>query len=188
MVDLEDILAKRRSIRRYTDEKVSYDTIVEIIDDATHAPSSGNEQPWRFIIVDDQSLMKRISDDCKKSLLERIRKDPEDYVKKYQKMLENEAFNIFYNAPAVVFIVGDRSLKNSEKNCALAAGYFMISAVARGLGTCWINFAVYITSKELLDKLGITEKDMIVAPIIIGYPEHIPDMPERKKPDVTRIG
>jgi nitroreductase len=186
-MDFRDILARRRSIRRFTDDEVGDEILSGLIDDAICAPSSGNEQPWRFIVVKDGNLLRRISDDSKRSILSRIEKNPSDYAKKYEKMLSNEEFKIFYDAPTVVFIVGDGSLKNSTVNCALAASYFMMSAADRGLGTCWINFATAITSPELLQTLGISEEDIIVAPIAVGYPDTIPSMPKRKKPGVTII-
>ncbi|MDA3778668.1 MAG: nitroreductase [Bacteroidales bacterium] len=187
MNNFEEILIKRRSIRKYTKKKVSNEILVKIIEDAACAPSSGNEQPWKFIIVNNKSLIEKISDDAKTSILSRISKNPNDCAKKYEKMLKKESFNIFYNAPALVFIIGDKSLKNTIINCTLAASYFMMSAVTRGLGTCWINFATAITSQELLNTLGISKEYIIVAPIIIGYPDETPDMPKRKKLEIVKI-
>ena len=102
-------------------------------------------------------------------------------------MLKNDSFNIFYNAPALVFIIGDKSLKNTVINCSIAATYFMMSAANNGLGTCWINFATAITSQELLNKLGISKDSIIVAPIIIGYPDGIPDIPKRKELEIVKV-
>jgi len=187
MINFEELLIKRRSIRKYTEEKVPDETLMKIIEDAACAPSSGNEQPWKFIVVKNKSLMKKISDDAKASLLARISKNPDDYAKKYENMFLNESFNIFYNAPALVFIIGDKSLKNTVINCTIAATYLMMSAVNNGLGTCWINFATAITSQKLLNELGISKNDIIVAPIIIGYPDGIPDMPDRKKIEIINI-
>ena len=185
-MDFQDLLANRRSIRKFTDDEIGEETLRKLIGDAVCAPSSGNEQPWRFIVVSDRNLMRAISDDAKRSILARIQNDPSDYAKKYEKMLSSGDFNIFYNAPALVIVVGDLS-KNSVVNCSLAAGYFMMSAADAGLGTCWINFAKSITSPELLETLGLSEKDVIVAPIAVGRPAVIPSMPKRETPEVRVI-
>lgn len=187
MMNYEELLLKRRSIRNFKDKAIANETIIKIIKESTYAPSSGNEQPWKFIIVNDRQLMERISDEAKKNILKRIELNPKDYAKKYEQMLLNENFNIFYNAPTVVFIIGERSLKNMKINCSLSAGYFMMSAASRELGTCWINFGTVIKSPQLLKELGIPKDYEIVAPIIIGYPVEIPGMPSRKEPEILKI-
>ena len=151
------------------------------------APSAGNEQPWRFVLVNDKEMIKRISDESKKNILARITADPDDYAKKYERMLQKESFNVFYNAPCLVMILGSTHLKNLYVDCALAAGYLMMAATSRGLGTCWVNFATEIQDPGLKQELGIPEDCTIVAPIALGYPEKIPAAPKRKDPDILTI-
>lgn len=182
-----DLLRNRRSVRKFKNKPVPQDILTSVIQDSTLAPSSGNEQPWQFIIVSSPSFMAEISEDCKRALLDRIEKKPADYAVKYKSLLSKKEYNIFYNAPALVFIIGNGLLKNSEINCTLAAGYFMFSAVTHGLGTCWINFAKFIRSKRILQKLGMPADYFIVAPIIIGYPEKIPPAPLRKPAEIIRM-
>ena len=182
-----DLLLKRRSIRNYQEKAVANEIIMEIIKESTYAPSAGNGQPWKFIVINDRELMQEISDEAKRNILAKIAADPNNYVKKYQKMLMNEQYNIFYNAPAVVYIIGEKKLKNMPVDCALAASYFMMSAVARGLGTCWINFGRHISSPEMLKKLGFPKNHEMIAPIIIGYPAQIPPMARRKEPEIIKI-
>ncbi|MBD3307487.1 hypothetical protein GF339_13745 [candidate division KSB3 bacterium] len=186
-MQFSEILLKRRSIRKYLDQAVDMDLVQEIIHDATFAPSAGNEQPWQFIIVTDTDLLQRISDDCKTNLLARIANNPNDYAQKYQKMLQNPAFQIFYHAPCLIIIGGERHVKNLDVDCTLAASYIMMSATARGLGTCWINFAREITDPEILSQLGLPDTYTIVAPIILGYPAIEPSVPTRKEASIIKI-
>ncbi len=187
MITFDDLLKNRRSIRHFKETPVPTDTITSIIQDSTMAPSSGNEQSWQFIIVKDRSIMKDISQDCKNSILSRISRNPDDYAKKYETLLSKNEYNIFYNAPSLVFIMGTKRIKNSEINCCLAASYFMFSAIKHGLGTCWISFGKFICDDTIKQKLGITHDHFIVAPIILGYPEKIPPMPPRKPADIIKI-
>ena len=182
-----EILKSRRSIRNFQDKQVSVQIIKEIIDESILAPSAGNEQPWKFIIVTNKDMMSRISSEGKKNILNRIAANPEDYAKKYESMLQKESFNVFYNAPVVVFILGKADLKNLYVDCALAASYFMMSATNRGLGSCWVNFATEIKDPELIHELEIPEDHKIVAPIVLGYPVTIPPVPKRKEPDIINI-
>jgi len=185
-MNLSDILINRRSVRNYQPKPVPIDIIQNIINDSILAPSAGNEQPWEFIIVNNHKMIDRISTTCKKSMLQRIAANPGDYAKRYEKMLQNEAFHIFYHAPVVVFIIGDSGVKNLVADCALAASYFMFSATTKGLGTCWVNFGAEINDAELRKELGILNNHKIVAPLALGYPKKIPAIPARKPPQILK--
>jgi nitroreductase len=182
-----EILQQRRSVRKYLEKEVPMDIIHELIKEATFAPSAGNGQPWNFIIVNNKEMLKRMSDESKKNILNRINSNPGDYAEKYRKMLENESFNVFYNAPCLIIILGKSDHKNLLVDCALAASYLMMSATARNLGTCWVNLGTEIYDKDMIDELGLPEDQKIVAPIILGYPEIIPSMPNRKEPKILKV-
>jgi len=187
MNTFDELLKNRRSVRNFKETPVPEEIVTAIIQDSTLAPSSGNEQPWQFVVVLDKSFMADISRDCKESLLRKIAQNPNDYAKKYETLLNKAEYNIFYNAPALVFIVGTKQLKNSEVNCTLAASYFMFSAVNHGLGTCWISFAKFVSDDRIKKKLGLDPDLFIVAPIIIGYPKKIPASPPRNPAKILRI-
>jgi len=182
-----EILKNRRSIRKYKDKPVPLALIKCIINDSILAPSAGNEQPWKFVIVNNRDMINRISDECRKNILERIASNPNDYAKRYEKMLQNEAFHIFYHAPVVIYILGEVSLKNLSVDCALAAGYLMMSATSKGLGTCWVNFGTEIHNSDLRDELGLLDNYKIIAPIALGFPDKIPGIPYRKEPQILSI-
>jgi nitroreductase len=63
----------------------------------------------------------------------------------------------------------------------------MNGAAVRGLGTCWVNLGADIRDPGLRDELGLTDELKVVAPVIIGYPESIPPVPQRKSPDILKI-
>jgi len=186
-MDFKELYKNRRSIRNYKDQPVSIEMLKDIIKESTLAPSSGNSQPWKFVIVNNKEMMKRISDESKKNLLKRIDESPEDYIKNYENALKNENFNVFYNAPALIIVTGLRNYRNLLIDCALCVGYMMNLAVARGLGTCWVNLGSDIRDPALLEELGITDDIQIVAPIIIGYPGNIPPPPKREEPVILKI-
>jgi nitroreductase len=75
----EELLKQRRSVRKYQDTLVSNEIVKEMIRESTFAPNAGNEQPWKFIVVNDRQWLKRISDESKKNILARIAADPDDY-------------------------------------------------------------------------------------------------------------
>ena len=97
-MEFTEMLKYRRSIRRYQDKSVPLELIREMIQESTLAPNAGNEQPWKFIVVNNKEMLKRMSDESKKNILARIAVNPNDYASKYKGMLQNEALNVFYNA------------------------------------------------------------------------------------------
>lgn len=186
-MNFDDLVICRRSVRNYRDQSIPIKKIRSLLQAATYAPSAGNGQPWRFVIVSNQELLQRISDESKKNILDRIRRNPNDYAKRYQKLLKNDAFNVFYNAPCLVLILGETGRKNIQADCSLAACYLMMAAAAQGYGTCWVNLGAEIHSQNLRDELGIPEGMTIIAPIILGVPENIPSPPRRKEPLIYRV-
>jgi len=186
-MDFQELLEKRRSVRDFEDKKVPIELIKEIVSDATRAPNAGNMQLWRFIVVNDKDYIGKISDANIKGFLADLDANPNSPWKGYEAQFRKEGFNVFFNAPCLVYIVGTAKMQTIVQDCALAGAYFMLSAATRGLGTCWVAQGAFIQDKEILDDLGIPENYRIVAPIIVGYPKEVPAMPPRKEPKFLKI-
>ncbi len=187
MDDFFELLKKRRSIRDFQDKKVPLELIRSIIKDSCLAPSSGNGQPWKFIIVNDKDWIRKLSEESKANLLSILAKDPNSPLKKYESRLRDKSSNIFYNAPCLVYIAGQKAVRSLYIDCSLAAGYFMFGAAARGLGTCWVNQGAEVRDPEILKEMGMPEDYRIVAPIIAGYPRSIPELPLRNEPQILKV-
>ena len=89
-MELIDAIMTRRSIRRYTSEKVSDKQLETILKAAMFAPSASNRQPWHFIVIDE-----------KERLLDLTRLHP------YAKALEE--------APMAILVCGDEELSNKTE-------------------------------------------------------------------------
>ncbi|HKY53820.1 MAG TPA: nitroreductase family protein, partial [Anaerolineales bacterium] len=61
-IDLHDFLRTRRSIRRFKPDPVPDSVIQNILITATFAPSAHHRQPWRFVVMTDLSVKKRLAD------------------------------------------------------------------------------------------------------------------------------
>ena len=131
--------------------------------------------------------MKKLSDESKKTLLSDIARNPDSPAKKYEDNLRDEKFNVFYNAPCLIYVIGPRDHRLLDVDCSLFACYFMLAAASRGLGTCWIGLGTNVRNPELMREIGIPEDCKIVAPIIMGYPTSIPVPSPRNKPKVLKI-
>ena len=186
-MDFKTLLTTRRAIRDFQNREVPLSIIREIIQDTCLAPTARNGQPCKFIIVQNRDYIKKLSDESKKNLLSDLAKDPDSLIKNYESYLRDETFNVFYNAPCLVYIVGPKDVHSLDVDCALTVAYFMFSATSRGLGTCWIGLGAHIRDRKILDDMSVPEDCEIVAPIIVGYPTSIPPASERHAPDILKI-
>jgi nitroreductase len=185
-MDFYGLLDARRSVREFEDRQVPPETIRQILADGCRAPSAANDQPWEFVVVCDSGLMKRMSDESKANILERIRQEPQGPLRKYRGVLKIEGLNVFYDAPCLVLVVGNRNHRTLLVDCALCACHIMFSATARGLGTCWVDLGSDIRNPELRRELGLTDDYLIVAPIIMGYPKKIHQQVKKRGPQILK--
>lgn len=187
-MDFTELMKVRRAVRNFQDKEVPAALIKEIIADSCEAPSGGNMQPWSFIVITDRDVIRRVSDESKKNILLAIEKDPSVYFAKYKPVLEMPEFNVFYNAPCVVYITGRKDVRSLTSDCALAASYFMLSAANRGLGTCWIDLGAVIRDKDLRTEIGLADDYVISSTLILGYPVAVPARPPRNEPVIHWVG
>ncbi len=176
----------RRSVRAYESKKIPKEIINTIIEAANQAPSGMNSQPWRFVVVEDEALHKKLIDTAvpnAKKLLETVKtSNPERYeqiIKRYEELEDP----IYYSAPAIIFVIGKD--RYGDLSCPLACENMMLAAYSLGLGTCWVQFGSLITdNKEITKALELKEDEKIFGPIVVGYPRVIPEPPEKKAPQV----
>jgi nitroreductase len=182
-----ELMEKRRSVRDYEDKPVPLNLIQEMIDDGIKAPNAGNMQLWRFVVVNNKGVLKRISDQNKEAFLADIEQNEKSGWKVYEKAFRNPDYNVFYNASSALFVVGSAKARTLPLDASLFAAYFMLSAAARGLGTCWVAQGAAISDPAILEELGIPENYQIISAIIVGYPKSVPAMPDRKAAKILKV-
>jgi nitroreductase len=187
MTTFSKLLQNRRAIRDFQAKDVPLEIVKEIIQESCLAPSASNGQPCQFIIINNKQTMKKLSDESKKNLLQDFAENKALLTSNYEASLKNESFNVFYNAPCLIYVVGSNAVRSLDVDCALAVSYIMFSAAQRGLGTCWIGLGLYIRDQKTKAELGIPDGCRIVAPVIIGYPKAIPAPSERNAPNILKI-
>jgi nitroreductase len=187
MMKFSELLQKRRAIRDFEDKEVPMKVVEEILQESTLAPSASNNQPCRFVVVQCRKAITNLSNESKANLL-RDHNDGKISLKtEYVSLLQNGNFNVFYNAPCLIYIAGATSVGSLDVDAALAASYIMFSAASRGMGTCWVALGANIRDPQLRAELGLPDNYRIVAPIILGYPRVIPAPSERHAPEILRV-
>ena len=173
-------IKERRSVRVYTDNPVEKEVIDEILECALMAPNARHLQPWKFIVVTNKNLIKEIA----KRVQDKIINEPK-YVN-LKKRAETMEDAIFYSAPLVIFILGDKANHWSPLDCSYAAENMMLAAKSLGLGSCPVGMARHIKGEDdLIEKLGFDENYELIIPLIFGYSDEEPEVKERNK-DVVK--
>ena len=186
MNDVFENIYLRRSIRDYKLNDVPDDIIRELIKVGTYAPSAGNKQPWRFVVIKNREMIARLSDRAKKLWLDRVGESSDPEVKMLANAMKMPEFNIFYNAPVLVLIFAAPGAYSPQDDCAAAAENMMLAARSLGIGSCWIGLGMPLGSDtDVLQELKVPEDYRLMAPLIFGYPVKDIQLAPQRKEDVT---
>jgi nitroreductase len=190
MRDIIEVIKTRRSVREYKDDDVPDEDIRFLIDCARYAPSGFNMQPWSFLVIKNKEVMRKLSEMGKSSMIPLLEpfRDASDRVADYLMFLKRKDTDMFYNAPVLVIILGNKNSATADFDCAMAAQNMMLAAHSMGIGSCWIGGVLpALKDDEVLKELGAPEGYKAVAPLIFGYPEGMTHMPGRDEPDIRWV-
>jgi nitroreductase len=180
-MDVLEAIQTRRAVRSYLPEALTEPTVRKLLHAAVQAPSAMNAQPWKFVVVQDRAKLARYSEQAKALLLARAGTDPK--AERYLPLLSDPAFNIFYDAGTLIAICADPSSIYAQADCWLAAQNLQLAALAQGLGTCCLGFALgVLNDPEVKRELGISEGTAVIAPLIVGRPRAKPPAVPRAEP------
>lgn len=180
-----DAIYERRAIRDYLPQKIDQDTIKVLLDAAVHAPTAMHEEPWVFVIIQDEAVLDRLSEKTIAMVRREVSNTDNQRSKHSLDLINKPGFHVFYNASTLIVICSKYQGPFVAADCWLAAENLMLAACAKGLGTCVIGFAVEIlNTHEWKAELGITAEMTVIAPIIVGVPKKIPPPTGRKQPEV----
>ncbi len=162
MGDILELIKSRRTIKHFLPKPVSWDNISRILDAARHAPSSGNIQNWKFIVMIEQDAKQKTAEAC------------------YEQYEISQAgalivvCNEVEKAERYYGLRGERLY--SIQNCAAAVENILLEAHSLGLGTRWIGAFDEEAIKSLC---SIPEEVRPQAIIAVGYPREIPEKPPK---------
>jgi len=162
----------RRSVRSYDPRPVERSLIEAVIEDAAQAPPPFRGiVPWAFNVIEG---VERIAA-CGARAMDHARSHRPDGPG--WDWVERPGFKIFWDAPVVIIISGPVG------DCNRAGQNLMLSAHARGLGTCWVGSPMlWLSAPEVRMELQIPSALMPVAALCLGYPAAIPEAVIRERP------
>jgi F420 biosynthesis protein FbiB-like protein len=189
MSHASDAIKERRSVRKYLARPVPKEAIEEVLVAAGWAPSAHNAQPWRFIVLADQSVKRKLAEAMAESWAADIAKDGLN--------IEPEKFKFrverFATAPVLILACltmdgmdnfSDEKRQKCERDLAMqslaaALQNMLLAAHAKGLGACW--FCAPGFCKETVRKvLKIPDDVEPEALIAMGYPAKESPVPSKK--------
>lgn len=155
-MDFLEVIEKRHSVRKFTDEPVDRSLLDAIIGIAQTAPSSKNCHSSAFMVVEDKDTLTALSE---------MRERGSAFLK---------------GAPAAIVVMGDRSKTDIwVENAAISATFIQLAATAMDLGSCWVHVRERMRSKEdpskgtaedyLRSLLGIKEEYGVLCVIALGH-------------------
>ena len=162
MGDILELIKTRRNIKFFLPKYVSWDNIARVIDAGRHAPSCGNIQNWKFVVVTEAAGKQKLAE------------------------LAYEQYDI---AAAGALIVVCAEVDKAERyyglrgerlyslqNCAAAIQNMLLEAHSLGLGSSWVGA---FDEDNLKLELSIPEEVRPQAIIAIGYAKQVPEKPPK---------
>jgi len=160
-MDVLQAIKDRRSIRKYTPEPVSEEQVTQILEAGRWAPSRGNSQPWKFVVLNDEQIRKELADAIPTG-------------------------KFLAQAPqGIAVVVNPKSSKHPEQEAAAAIQNMLLAAHALGLGTCWISIHGTDCEEKAKQLLLIPEEELCVSVVSIGHPAEIPEKGREGLDEIT---
>jgi nitroreductase len=181
--DIFEVFKSRRSVRKYESTPVPKEHIEQILQAAASAPTAGNQQPWRFLVVDDKEVIQKLQKACIDSAKEYFSKQeftPEQLEEKLTGT--KEYYDHIFAAPVFILVLTDGNSKYPDYNHwdgPLAAGYLLLAA--RALGYASVHFTDSISDEVTKKVLNIPDRYTRVCITPIGIPQEWPESPPKKE-------
>ena len=152
-----DLAKIRQSDRKYKDQAVEREKIIQCLETARISPSANNSQPWKFVVVDDFEKKEQIAE-CSIGLgmnkfthqcpvIVAVVLEKQNFMSTIGSMIKNKDYSLF--------------------DIGIAVNQFCLQAADLGLGTCIIG---WFDEKKIKKILGVRNRRIPLL-ISVGYPD-----------------
>ena len=147
-----DLIKSRRSIRKYTEQKIPSEIVKKITSAALMSPASKRRNPWEFIVVQDEEMLRQLSES------------------------REHGSQMLACAPLAIVVTADTTKSDIWiEDASIAAIIIQLQAEDLGLGSCWVQ--IYNREKEknlsseiyIKKLLNIPEQFSVLCIVSIGY-------------------
>lgn len=200
--EVETTIMERRSVRLYRDKPVPEYLVKRILEAGRYAPSAGNCQSWKYVVVQDPALIAEMTAHVQKWAGYASRfllnpgapgaKVPAWIVRQMSRLftstfhptgrdgvqkISEGTLDVWHGANTIIFLlVDERGTGDPHLDVGITGTNMVLTAHSFGLGTCWVSFASLLTtSRKFRELLGIAYPYRLATSIAVGYPRGIPD-------------
>ncbi len=160
-MDVLEAIKGRRSIRKYTQEPVSEEQVMQILEAGQWAPSRGNSQAWKFIVLRNAQGLKDLAEAIPTG-------------------------KFLAEAPSGIAVVIDpKASKHPEQEGAAAIQNMLLAAHALGLGACWISVHSTDCEEKARQLLQIPDEELLLSVVSIGHPAETPEKGRKGLDEIT---
>lgn len=152
-MEFTDVLVKRRTIRKYRQEKIPLERIEGILECARLSPSASNRQPLEYLVIIDENKLEDVFQTVKWAGYIAPEGNPEEGEKPV--------------AYVVILIRSDLKSAFTSHDAGAAAQSILLACFNEGIGTCWLGS---VDRERLRSSLAIPDRYIIDTVIAMGYP------------------
>lgn len=179
-----NMIKNRRTVRKYKPAPVPEEHILKILDAVRFAPTAGNQQPWKFLVIRDRTRLDALQEASLSWYLDRYRRQnspTEEELNSARERLESVLENVL-SAPVYIAVLVDSEARYADYvlfDGTLAAGSLMIAARTLGYGTGF--FTTFFPEAEMKEFFSIPEQYRLICFTPVGIPSGWPEPPPKKK-------
>jgi len=149
-MEVLEAIKTRRSIRKFKKDVVPPNVLREVLEAGRWAPSAKNNQPWRFILIVDEDLKRKVAE-------------------------ATTAGKFLADAPlGIAVAVNPKVTKHPIEDGANATMNILLAAHALGLGACWIGSYGSVYEDVVKKMLGVPDDWILLSIVALGYPDEKP--------------
>jgi iodotyrosine deiodinase len=192
-----EMLNQRRTLRDYSDRDVPFELIEKAIATAGTAPSGANLQPWRFVVVKDAEIKRRIREAAEKEEYESYHgRMSEKWLRRLAPLGTNEVKPFLQIAPYLIVVFRINSFVEdgeteptyySQESVGIAVGMLLAALHNMGLATLTHTPS---PMKFLQEILGRPKNEIPFVLIPVGYPADdamVPDIRRKQLKEIMEV-
>jgi nitroreductase len=164
-MDMLDLIKTRRSIRRFSQEKLDRSFLIELVEAARSAPAFANEQSLEYVVVDEPKICEELFKTLTWAWHIRPKRKPGPNQRP---------------AAYIVVLIDSEIKREAVVDAAAAIENILLAAWGKGVGSCWLGA---LAREKIFQILGIDEKYIIDSVVALGKPAEKPVMEDAATDD-----
>ena len=180
-MDVLKAISGRRSHRAYQQKQIPEEKLSAILRAGLEAPSARNHQPWHYSVVQNADLIQAVHDEAAAVM-----------GKGGSPRFADPDFQIFYHAPTVIFLFGEKAFDWTQVDCGIAVENMALAAEGLGIGSVILGLPkpAFMGEKadELRARLECPEGYDFVIALALGYATDEKEAHDLREEKISRIG